>query len=50
MSEYDADAETETEPHMLKTRKKITCSYCAGIIRHCHKIRLSSIGETEAEI
>ena len=33
--DYDPYHETETEPAMLKTSRKITCPDCAGIIRYC---------------
>ena len=48
MREYDAADESECEPAMLKTNKKINCPKCAAIIRYCHGIRLSSIDKQEA--
>lgn len=41
--------EFSTEPMLLYTDKKITCSDCISIIRHCCKLGLKSIGK-EAEI
>lgn len=32
-AEYHPEDETETEPHMMPTRLKVTCPRCARIIR-----------------
>jgi len=49
MDEYDPEDETETEPMMLKTIKKVTCPKCAMIIRHCCKLGVQSIGKIKTE-
>lgn len=41
--EYDEDDETETEPYMIPTHKKITCENCATIIRYCCRLTTRSI-------
>ena len=49
MDEYDPEDETETEPQMLKTTKKVTCPKCAMIIRYCCKLGVRSIGKVKTE-
>lgn len=41
--EYDEVNETETEPYMISTDKKITCDKCATIIRYCCRLGTRSI-------
>lgn len=43
------NGETECEPYMAKTSRKITCPKCAAIIRHCIKLGLRSIGDVKED-
>lgn len=38
IEKYDPERETETEPTMLKTNRKINCETCLAIIKHCVEI------------
>ncbi len=40
---YDQVRESETEPYMRETTKKITCPMCAHIILHCVRLGRRSI-------
>jgi hypothetical protein len=45
--DYDADYDMQsTEPTLIRTDKKINCSRCASIIRHCCKLGTKSIDKT----
>lgn len=42
--EYHPEDETESEPYMLQTNRKITCPKCAEIILHCVALGTKAIG------
>ena len=46
-AEYCPEDETETEPYMMPTERKITCPKCAAIIRYCVKLGTRAIGRVE---
>lgn len=43
-AEYHPEDETETEPFMMRTDRKITCPECAAIIRYCVSLGTRAIG------
>lgn len=44
---YDKTRESETEPYMRETTKKITCTQCAQIILRCVRLGRRSIGKVQ---
>lgn len=48
--DYDkSEDEFSTEPLMIWTKKKITCSDCISIIKHCCHLGLKSIGKEASD-
>lgn len=46
-AEYYPEDETETEPYMMWTDRKITCPKCAMIIRYCVALGTRAIGRVK---
>lgn len=45
--DYYPDEETETDPYLLRTNRKITCPKCAAIIRYCVALGTRAIGRVK---
>lgn len=46
-AEYHPENETETEPYMIQTDRKITCPKCAMVIRYCVALGTRAIGRVK---